>query len=94
MVQLESHYRKALWSFIGLIPNRVSNNVLDLLFPDFSFLDLFLKRKHGFLCRMTSPSATLTPAFFLEDRTTKSFPAGFGFSAALRQELGKADWKN
>jgi hypothetical protein len=88
LVQLETQYRKALRAFIGL-PNRVSNNVLDLLFPDFSFLGLFLKKKHGFLRRMTSSSATLAPAFFLEDRT-KSFPAGVGFSAEFRQELEKA----
>jgi hypothetical protein len=87
LVQLESQYRKALRSFIGL-PNRVSNNVLDLLFPNFSFIDLFLKRKLGFLRRMTLPSGTLAPAFFLEDRTN-SFPDGVGFSAELRQELGK-----
>ncbi len=89
LVQLETHYRKGLRSFIGL-PNRVSNNVLDLIFPDFSFLDLFLKKKHGFLRRMSCPSATLASAFFLEDRV-ESFPAGFGFSTTLRQELKKVD---
>jgi hypothetical protein len=89
LVQLETHYRKGLRSFIGL-PNRVSNNVLDLIFPDFSFLDLFLRKKHGFLRRMSCPSATLASAFFLEDRV-ESFPAGFGFSTTLRQELKKVD---
>jgi hypothetical protein len=59
-----------------------------LVFPDFSFLDLFLKKKHGFLRRMSCPSTTLASAFFLEDRV-ECFPAGVGFSATLRLELKK-----
>jgi hypothetical protein len=86
--RLAMHYRKALRSFIGL-PNRVSNNVLDLLFPDFSFEIFFLKRKHGFLRRMANPCNTLAPVFFMEDRGN-SFPAGRGFSAELHFQLGKA----
>ncbi len=85
--KLATHYRKALRSFIGL-PNRVSNNVLDLLFPDFTFLVFFLKRKHAFLRRMASPCNTLAPVFFLEDRVA-SFPASRGFSAALHCQLEK-----
>jgi hypothetical protein len=80
--RLASHYRRALRSFIGL-PNKVSNEVLDLLFPDFSFELFSLRRKHGFLCRSTRPCQTLASVFFLEDRVT-SFPAGVGFSASLQ----------
>jgi hypothetical protein len=78
-------YRKGLRSFIGL-PNRVSNDVLDLLFPDFSFDLFFLRRMHGFLRRMACPCDTLASAFFTEDRVT-SFPAGRGFSAILQEQL-------
>jgi hypothetical protein len=78
-------HRKALRSFIG-VPNKVSNNVLDLIFPDFSF-DLFIsKRKHGFLRRMSRPCETLASAFFLEDRIT-SFPGNRGFTANLQKAL-------
>jgi hypothetical protein len=86
--RLATLFRKALRSFIGL-PNQVSNNVLDLLFPQFSFNLFFLKRKHGFMRRMANPSSTLAPVFFLEDRVS-SFPAGRGFSASLHSQLGRA----
>ncbi len=83
--ELEVTYRKGLRAFIG-IPNRVSNDVLDLLFPDFSFELFFLKRKQGFLRRMSQTCDTLASVFFLEDRIT-SFPAGRGFSFDLQQRL-------
>jgi hypothetical protein len=86
--ELATMFRKGLRSFIG-VPCRVSNDVLDLLFPDFSFDLFFLKRKHGFLRRMTQPCETLAAAFFLEDRTT-SFPAGHGYSWDLQQALRRA----
>jgi hypothetical protein len=82
-------YRKALRSFLGL-PNKVSNDVLDLIFPDFSFPLFILKRKHGFLRRMVEPCSTLAPVFFLEDRLD-GLSAGRGFSATLWELLRSAD---
>jgi hypothetical protein len=78
-------YRRAIRAFIGL-PNRVSNEVIDLLFPVFSFEMFFVKRKHGFLCRASLRCEMLAAAFFLEDRVN-SFPSGNGFSASLQQHL-------
>ncbi len=85
--RLATHYRKAVRSFIGL-PNRVSNNVLNLLFPEFSFDTFYLKRKHGYLRRMATPCNTMASVFFLEDRVS-SFPTGRGFSASLQGQLAK-----
>jgi hypothetical protein len=83
--KLDPLYRKALRAYIGL-PNQVSNNVLSLLFPRFSFKTLFLKKKCSYLQRMTLPSPTLASVFFVEDRT-EGFPKNQGFSADLKTEL-------
>jgi hypothetical protein len=78
-------FRKGLRSFIG-IPPRVSNDVLDMLFPGFNFGHFILKKKLGFLRRSLSPTDTLAAIFFLEDRGSE-FPAGKGFSADLQAML-------
>jgi hypothetical protein len=83
--QLASCYRGALRAFIGL-PNKVSNEVLDLLFPEFSFELFFVRRKHGFLRRSALHVETLAAIFFMEDRV-HSLPAGHGFSFNLQSHL-------
>ncbi len=80
-------YHKALRSYIGL-PPCVSNAALNLIFPEFSFRFLFLKKKCGFLRRTTQVTPTLAAAFFMEDRVV-SFPEGRGFSAELQQDLAR-----
>jgi hypothetical protein len=83
--QLDLSFRKGLRSFFG-IPPRVSNDVLFLLFPNFSFEAFILRRKLGFLRRSLRPSDTLAALWFLEDRAV-DFPSGVGFSAELRHLL-------
>jgi hypothetical protein len=85
-IELEPIFRKAVRSYIGL-PNQVSNALLCSLFPRFSFQGLLVKKKWGFLRRMSLPCPTLAPVFFVEDRIS-SFVAEQGFSADLRKELG------
>jgi hypothetical protein len=89
VAELAGMFRKGLRSFIG-VPNRVSNDLLDLIFPDFSFDLFFLKRKHGYLRRMTQTCETLAAGFFLEDRVV-SFPAGRGFSHDLQNALRRVN---
>ncbi len=82
---LSASFRKGLRSYIG-VPNRVSNDLLFLLFPGFSFGNFILSRKLGFLRRSLRPSDTLAAVWFLEDRLV-DFPSGVGFSSDLRDLL-------
>jgi hypothetical protein len=84
--QLEVVFQKGLRSFLG-IPPRVSNDLLFLLFPGFSFDTFILRRKLGFLRRSLQPSDTLAAVWFLEDRAV-DFPSGVGFSSDLLALLG------
>jgi hypothetical protein len=86
--ELSLAFRKGLRSFLGL-PPRVSNDVLSLLFPSFSFGNFILKRKLGFLRRTLAPSDTLASVFFLKDRLF-DFPADRGFSSDLLLLLASA----
>ncbi len=79
--QLDLAFRKGFRAFLG-VPPRVSNDVLFLLFPGFSFDGFILQRKLGFLRRSLGPSDTLASVWFLEDRLV-DFPSGIGFSADL-----------
>ncbi len=78
---LSTCFRKGLRSFIG-VPPRVSNDLLFILFPGFSFESFILRRKWGFLRRTMNPCDTLASVFFLSDRA-EDFPLGRGFSADL-----------
>jgi hypothetical protein len=78
-------FRKGLRSFLG-VPPRVSNDLLSMLFPGFSFEVFILKRKLGFLRRSLRPSDTLAAVWFLEDRAV-DFPSGIGFNSELRALL-------
>jgi hypothetical protein len=84
--QLELSFRKGFRSFLG-VPPRVSNDVLFLLFPGFSFPNFVLRRKLGFLRRSLCPVDTLAAVWFLEDRLV-DFPSGVGFSSDLKTLLG------
>jgi hypothetical protein len=83
--QLSVSFRKGFRSYLG-VPNRVSNDLLFLLFPGFSFENFILGRKLGFLRRSLRPSDTLAAVWFLEDRLV-DFPLGVGFSSDLRTLL-------
>jgi hypothetical protein len=83
--QLDLSFRKGFRSFLG-VPPRVSNDVLFLLFPSFSFSSFILSRKLGFLRRSLGPSDTLAAVWFLEDRLA-DFPSGVGFSSELKALL-------
>ncbi len=74
-------FRKGFRSFLG-VPPRVSNDLLFILFPGFSFESFILRRKWGFLYRSMNPSDTLASVFFLVDRAD-DFPLGQGFSSNL-----------
>jgi hypothetical protein len=80
--QLDLSFRRGFRSFLG-VPPRVSNDVLFLLFPQFSFSNFILRRKLGFLRRSLCPSDTLAAVWFLEDRLV-DFPSGVGFSSDLK----------
>jgi hypothetical protein len=83
--QLDLSFRKGFCSFLG-VPPRVSNDVLFLLFPSFSFSNFILSRKLGFLRRSLCLSDMLAAVWFLEDRLA-DFPSGVGFSSELKALL-------